>query len=234
MEGYQALLQGEYWDILQSHPFFHGLAKQEITAFMHHAAPEPVIVEPEHPVELQPGTKRKLGMVITGSVKVFAIDYGGNKAIINAVKGQGSVGSMQFMMQHYNMMFEIAAQEPSVVLLFEPQTLLRTEEDIAAVQHKILVNLLMAQREMFFELSDHLVCLSQKNIRGKVLRYLQIQSEKNFAYEFDVSLTREEMAAYLAVDRASLSRTLGELKREGVIAFRKNHFSILSTKYFLY
>ena len=58
MEGYQALLQGEYWDILQSHPFFHGLAKQEITAFMHHAAPEPVIVEPEHPVEMKEFTGR--------------------------------------------------------------------------------------------------------------------------------------------------------------------------------
>ena len=42
------------------------------------------------------------------------------------------------------------------------------------------------------------------------------------------------LAAYLAVDRASLSRSLGELRREGILEFRKNHFKILSTQHFQY
>lgn len=44
-------------------------------------------------------------------------------------------------------------------------------------------------------------------------------------------MTREELASYLAVDRAALSRTLGELKKEGIIDFHKNHFIILDTEY---
>jgi CRP-like cAMP-binding protein len=87
---------------------------------------------------------------------------------------------------------------------------------------------------MFFELSGHLYCLCQRSIRGKVLKFLNYCVEHYRSYEFDITFSREDLANYLAVDRASLSRTLGELKADGVIDFRKNHFKVLSTKYFQY
>lgn len=78
------------------------------------------------------------------------------------------------------------------------------------------------------------MCLSQKNIRDKIMRFLKICSESARSYEFDISMSREELAAFLAVDRASLSRSLGKLKREGIIDFQKRHFKILTTRYFQY
>ena len=48
------------------------------------------------------------------------------------------------------------------------------------------------------------------------------------------SYNEKELANYLAVDRASLSRSLGELKNEGIIDFKKNQFTILSTAHFKY
>ena len=146
----------------------------------------------------------------------------------------GSVGTMQFMADYYNMLYEVVADTPAKLVMGNPDDLLVTREGIASIQHRILANLLISQRQLFLSLSNHLVCLSQKNIRDKVLRYLQLCSEKEQAYEFDVPLSREDMAVYLAVDRASLSRSLSELRREGVLEFRKNHFKILSTKFFSY
>ena len=91
-----------------------------------------------------------------------------------------------------------------------------------------------SQRELFISMSEHVLCLSQKSIRDKILRYLKIQSERCRAYEFDIPFSREEFASYLAVDRASLSRSLSELKREGIIDFKKSRFRILTTKHFQY
>ena len=102
------------------------------------------------------------------------------------------------------------------------------------IQHKILVNVMASQRQLFISISEHLMCLSQKTIRDKIMRFLKICSESTRSYTFDIPMSREQLAEFLAVDRASLSRSLSGLKSEGIIDFNKNHFTILTTRYFQY
>ena len=232
MNRYKDLLQGDNLKFFQKHPFFTGLSKDEATRFILHAEPDLIELEPEQHYILEAGASRRLGVVISGSVRVFTVDYSGNKTVLNTLQNYGSVGTMQFMIEHYNMLFEITADAPSLILMFDPLSMTVAKNDIVHIQHKILVNLMLNQRQLFITISEQLVCLSQKNLRDKVLRYLQIKSDKARSYSFDIPLSREDLAAYLAVDRASLSRTLGALKREGAIDFHKNHFKILDTKYF--
>lgn len=224
----------EYFDTICKHPLFSGLSAEEINAFLNFASPRFYEMEPAQHIRLEPDIERKLGIVLSGTVKVFAIDYDGNKSVLNALRGRGAVGTLMFMMELYNMMFELYADNAAMLLLFDPGVLLKTDADNAVIQHKLLVNLMAAQHDVYITITRHLVCLSQRTIRNKIIRYLQIRSEAERSYEFDIPLSREDMAAYLAVDRASLSRSLSELKDEGVIDFRKNHFIIKDTKYFRY
>lgn len=83
-------------------------------------------------------------------------------------------------------------------------------------------------------MTQHLACLSKRTVRDKVMRFLYYYAERVRCYEFTVPFSREELADYLAVDRASLSRTLGELKKEGVIDFNRSRFRILGTRLFKY
>ena len=234
MGNYTNLLTPENMEILRNHLFFSGLSDEEITSFAAYASPEVFELDPGQKISIEPGYKRKLGVVLRGSVKVYTIDYDGNKTIINAIQGHGSIGTMQFMMEYYNMLFEIVADTAGVIVTFDPGCLLIADESVALIQHKILVNVMASQRQLFISLSEHLVCLSQKNIRDKIMRFLKICSEAERSYEFDIRFSREELAAYLAVDRASLSRSLGELKRKGIIDYQKNHFRILTTRHFKY
>lgn len=234
MSGYSEVLQEEYKEILRRNTLFDGLDDSQINAFIRFAAPEYYDMEPGRTISLSPGGKRRIGVLLEGDVKVYTVDYAGNRTVINVQRNRGFVGTMQFMVDQYNMLYEIVAGAPSKLLVFDPDCVLKADPEMVAVQHRVLVNIMRVQRQLFLNLSDHMVCLAQKTIRDKVLRYLQNKSEQARAYEFDISLSREDMAAYLAVDRASLSRTLGELKREGVIDFRRRHFKILDTKHFHY
>lgn len=234
MENYTELLHGENMDILRGSLFFAGLNDEEITQFITYSKPQLYELAAEQTISLAPGSKRRLGAVLEGDVKVYTIDYDGNKTIINVIHGRGSVGTMQFMMEYHNVLFEIDADSPSKIIAIDPDTLLIADEQLALIQHKILVNVMASQRQLFISISEHLMCLSQKNIRDKIMRFLKICSESARSYEFDISMSREELAAFLAVDRASLSRSLGELKREGIIDFQKRHFKILTTRYFQY
>jgi CRP-like cAMP-binding protein len=217
---------------IKNHLFFSGLDEDEIRLFLNFSEPKLVELEPGQKLELGTGRTHSLGVVIMGDIRVYCIDYSGEKLILNAESDSDSVGTMQFMMEYYNMLYEISSKNGGSLLLLSPDSLLITDKSISAVQHKILVNVMASQRQLFIDLSEHIVCLSQKNIRDKILRYLKIQCDKNKAYEFEIIMSREELASYLAVDRASLSRSLGELKKDGIIDFRKNRFTILDTRCF--
>ena len=235
MDKTNEILTEENIRLMKHHLLFSGLDDGELTAFLRHAKPDYIELEEGETLSLEPGSTRRLGVVIAGDVKVFSIDYDGNRTVINAIRGgAGSVGTMQFMMEYYNMLFEVVARERSRLLMLTPDALLIAEEPLSLIQHKIMVNLLASQRQLFINLSEHLVCLSQRNIRDKILRFLKIYSESAHSYEFDIHFSRDELAAYLAVDRASLSRSLGQLRQEGVIDFHKNHFKILTTQHFRY
>lgn len=234
MEALHEILSDENLALMKQHIIFSGLDESEIITFIRRSKPEYIEVDPMQKILLEPGDSRRLGVVISGDVKIFSIDYDGNRSIIHSLSDDGSIGTLQFMLEHYNMMFEIHAATAGKIILFSPDSLLITDEENAVVQHKVLVNLMASQRLLFVNLSQRLVCLSQKSIREKLLKYFQICSENARSYEFDIKLSREELALYLAVDRASLSRSLGQLKRESIIDFKKNHFKILTTQHFQY
>ena len=234
MNDYQELLQGDNIELLRANPLLEGLDDSEIAAFLHHAAPEYIELEPEQSLTVLPGGTRRISLVLRGGVTVCTVDYSGSKTVLNVMRNPGTLGGMQFMIDKYNIVYEITATEPAQLVMIDPDTVLIAEPSLLHIQHRVLVNTIQAQRGLLVRVSEHLLCLSQKSIRAKLLRYLQLKSEAAQSYEFDIPLSREDLAAYLAVDRASLSRSLGELRREGIIDFRKNHFKILDTQYFRY
>ena len=233
-DDYRTLMYGENLELIKAHPLFAGLGEDEIKEFIEFSKPSIIDIEPGRPLLLTTDADKKFGVVIKGGITIFATDCEGNRAVINTLKDHGSLGPLLFMVHYYNLVFELSADVPSRAVLFDPHFLRGTCREIAATQHRLTINLLEYSRGLFISISEHLLCLSQKSIRDKVLRLLFFRCEAERAYEFDIHLSREEMADYLAVDRASLSRTLGELKREGVIDFKKSYFKVLDTKHFKY
>ena len=66
-----------------------------------------------------------------------------------------------------------------------------------------------------------------KTIRGRVMAYLNSVSLQKRSREFDIPFNRQQLADYLNLERSALSKEIGKMRREGLISFRKNHFSIL-------
>ena len=89
-------------DELRAHLIFSGLSEDEIRTFFDFAQPELIELDPGQKISIDAGHRRKMGIVLSGDAKVYTIDYDGNKTIINTIRGHGTIGTMQFMMEHYN------------------------------------------------------------------------------------------------------------------------------------
>lgn len=71
-----------------------------------------------------------------------------------------------------------------------------------------------------------LAILSQKGLRERILTYLTMQASRRQTTSFAIPFSREELAAYLCVNRSALSHELSRMQEEGLISFRKDYFCL--------
>lgn len=208
---------------------FSGLTDHEIFMFIQHSQPSYMHLSQGSSVRIANKYSHMIGLVFSGGTYVYTVDYGGNKTLLKSIKNGESSGTLYAMFDYYNSLIELTASEDCELLFIAPESLFIADETLAVIQQKILVNMLASQRQTFLDISEHLACLSKRSIKGKVMHLIKIYSERERSNTFLLPFSREELANYLAVDRASLSRTLGELKRDNIIDFRKNRFTLLQT-----
>jgi CRP-like cAMP-binding protein len=69
--------------------------------------------------------------------------------------------------------------------------------------------------------------ITQHSTREKLISYLSSQARESGNSSFDIPFNREELAEFLSVDRSAMSSELGRMKTDGLLTFRKNHFTLL-------
>ena len=72
-----------------------------------------------------------------------------------------------------------------------------------------------------------MLCVSAKNIRTRVMKYLSHLAIEENSKIFTIPFNRQEMADYLNVERTALSKELSKMQKEGLISYYKNTFKIL-------
>ena len=229
MKRYLENIKTGHFSTLHDKVLFNGLTDSEIYEFIQHSRPYYVSLYSGQTISLEKQYSNMISVVVSGDVLISSTDSNGNKTYIKTFTEGESSGSLYSILDYSNSLIEIEGKEDSEVILIDPDSLYVTDKKIAVIQQKMLVNLIRSQKGLFNAISERMYCLTQRSIREKILRFLSFCHNSNGSTEFDISMTREELASYLAVDRAALSRSLGELKKGGIIDFHKNHFIILDT-----
>ena len=69
--------------------------------------------------------------------------------------------------------------------------------------------------------------LAERGLRDRVLVYLNILIRKAGSDTVTVKMSREQLAQYLCVNRSALSNELSKMRREGLIEFHRDRFTLL-------
>lgn len=216
-----------YYPLLKRQLLFRDLREDEIDRIIRHCDPLYLFIRSGRCQRISPELSHTIGLFISGSAHVYSMDSDGGRTLLRTMLTGANSGTLYAMLDFEDTLIEVEATEDCELLLITPESILETDLELAPLQHKLTVNLINSQRELFFAFSEHIACLSQHTIRGKILRLLKSFRDQTGSDSFAIPMSREEMSSYLAVDRASLSRSLGELRDEGVIEFSRNRFRIL-------
>lgn len=175
----------------------------------------------------RPGDQvRKIGLVVSGAVRIEKIDYWGNRKIISVIEPGQIFGEAYAGMKTIPMEMEVLAAVPSVILFMEVGKILTTCGNSCEFNSKMIRNMVYVLAERNYKLTQKMDHLTQKTTREKLLSYFSEQALECGRSDFDIPLDRQQLADYLSVDRSAMSTELGRMKKDGLIEYRKNHFTL--------
>lgn len=209
----------EAWGILEKCALFAGLNEEQIRSETEGLSPRIRAYE-KGALLFQAGDRiGEIGVVLSGSVHIMKEDLDGNETILAGI-GKGGLFGESFACSQTPMTVFVRAGENCRILFLSAAGVMRGGSALA-----LNLTRTFAKKNIF--LTERIEHLSKRTLREKVMSYLTEQSVLHGSHSFEIPFDRQQLADYLAADRSALSAVLGKMKREGIITFHKNKFTLL-------
>jgi len=168
----------------------------------------------------------KFGLVVEGVVKSSKVSIEGRESITQFCRPRHFFGIEFAASSSKRSLFTYECVEKASVQFYDYQRLLRSGID-ASLKEAVLANTVDLLTQRTRKNFERMEILEQNSIRQRILLYLKVMSRRKEKNQFVVCMNREEMAAYLSVNRSALSSELGKMRDEGLIDYHKNDFKLL-------
>lgn len=169
---------------------------------------------------------RNLALLAAGKLYVQREDYWGNLSLLNEIDPGEMFGEAAIAPNSGTLMNDVIAAEASTVLMFDIERLLSVCPSACPFHTRLVKNLFYALSNKNRGLVQKLGLLSQRSTREKLLSYLSDEAKKQGKKNFTIPFNRQQLADFLSVDRSALSNELSKMRKEGILAFHKNEFTV--------
>ncbi|MFO7669050.1 MAG: Crp/Fnr family transcriptional regulator [Bacteroidales bacterium] len=156
---------------------------------------------------------REFTYLKSGLVKLFKRDSSGNEQIITIAKPMDYVSLLSvFSNDTYN--YSVTALENSVTCNLDLENLRSMMRENGTLAMSLLQKMSRAADRIILDSLE----IRKKHLRGRVA-YLLLYFSENvyFSQEFDLPLTRKEMAEYVGMTTENVIRSLSEFRKDGIL-----------------
>lgn len=167
-------------------------------------------------------------VVLRGKVQISQIFSDGTSSLMDALGPGYTLGTDLICTRSRRSPYYAVAAGELRVLRFPGALLLEPGALPGEARELLWRNLLTILSDDSLRKHYRLAILAQRGLRDRVLVYLAMQAERRGTHTFRIPFSREELAAFLCVNRSALSHELSRMEEEGLIRFRKNEFTLLS------
>jgi CRP-like cAMP-binding protein len=156
---------------------------------------------------------REFTYLKSGLVKLFKSDPSGSEQIITIAKPMDYVSLLSvFSNDTYN--YSVTALEDSVTCSLDLDNLQTMMRENGTLALSLLQKMSRAADRIIIDTLE----IRKKHLRGRVAYLLLYFSEVvYFSSEFDLPLTRKEMAEYVGMTTENVIRSLSEFRKDGIL-----------------
>jgi CRP-like cAMP-binding protein len=163
---------------------------------------------------IKEGTQiREFTYLKSGLVKLFKSDPSGSEQIITIAKPLDYVSLLSvFSNDTYN--YSVTALDNSVTCTLDLENLIEMMRENGELALSLLQKMSRAADRIIIDTLE----IRKKHLRGRVAYLLLYFSEVvYFSSEFDLPLTRKEMAEYVGMTTENVIRSLSEFRKDGIL-----------------
>jgi CRP-like cAMP-binding protein len=167
-----------------------------------------------------------MGIIISGAVHLVRNDFWGNRTIIARIT-PGEIFAESFAcVKTGRPPLSAVAVEKTEALFIQAKKISAPCASACPFHTRILNNMIQELAGKNVTLINKIQHITQRSTREKLISYLSAEAKTSGNSSFDIPFNREELAEFLSVDRSAMSSELGRMKTDGLLTFRKNHFTL--------
>lgn len=217
----------QHFELLRKHPIFKGFTDDEI---------EQALEEYDYKIQsfknndiiVSSGKILKYSVfVLEGSAQIQKYNSEGVREILGRVYNNGIGWLITASPRTTHCDIEIVSHSKSTILFLDLSKIKEEDYQKFIIQQKLLKNLFVMFEETDLRSLEYKIILSERTIRKKIMRYFEFREKREGSSTFCVEASRQDFADYLSVDKSALSRELNKMKKEGIIDFEGQNFTIL-------
>ena len=212
---------------------FSGIKGEEFVSLLHCLSVETKEYDRGENLIVQGQQVLSAGLVVEGMVCAVKTDYEGRESVWALVGEGGLFGEILMSAGGFKSPVSVVATTSCDICYISLRKIVSGCNTNCASHEQLRLNFLEIIAKKFWEQNRRLTYLSIKSLRMKLLAYFSDRvSDSSGSLSFAVPFNREQMAAYLGAERSALCRELSRMKREGLIFYQKNQFSVLEPELF--
>lgn len=166
-------------------------------------------------------------ILVEGEIHIQNDDYWGNRTIVNSICTGEMFGESYAAPEGEALLNDAVAIEDCAVLFLDVKKLMTVCSTACRFHSMVVQNLMLAISEKNRRLVQKLAHVSKRTTREKLISYLSEEAKRKNSASFSIPFDRQQLADFLYVERSAMSNELCKLRDEGLLEFRKNHFTLL-------
>ena len=170
----------------------------------------------------------RVGIILTGSVRVIHEDYQGRRMIIQELHEGESFGGGFVFSDEEELDVSVEAITPGELLLIPKTRVLHPCSRNCTAHRQLMDNLIYVLANRCCRLQLRSIMMSKRTIRGRLMTYLRQYARRMGRRAFRVPFDRQALADFLCVDRSALSNEISKLHAEGRLSVHGSHFELLT------
>lgn len=166
-----------------------------------------------------------VGLVITGRVQIVRENAEGKQNLMAELREGDLFGEVFACADVSHSPVTVTAAQDCQVLHLCYKKIIATCPSVCPFHTKLIENMLTLMAHKNLMLNQKIEILSKRTTRERLLLYFDI--ERQGSSRFTIPLSREELAAYLCVERSAMSAELSRMQKDGLIRYQKNQIEWL-------
>ncbi len=170
-------------------------------------------------------------LIVENGVLTIPLGAGENVVTSKQDYRRGNILGLDVMMTaERTSYFTATARDDVTVMTYSFDAFLNRRQLKDSLKIKLLANIAGLLADENIRRMKKIGMLQEKSIRGRILSYLLQAERKAGGSPFELSDNRSAIASHLGVNRSVFSNELNSMRREGIIDFDRNIFTICSSR----